>query len=80
MSLIKRNPTEKPVIDLNGPEGNAYYLLGTGQKLARQLGIEFAPIEADMTSGDYRHLVETFDNHFGEYIDLILPDNWSTYQ
>lgn len=80
MSLIKRNPAEKPVIDLNGPEGNAYYLLGTGRILARQMRIDFGPIEAEMTSGGYRVLVEAFDRHFGEYVDLVLPYNWHTYK
>nr|CCA82251.1 hypothetical protein BDB_30068 [blood disease bacterium R229] len=31
-------------------------------------------------SGDYRHLVETFDKHFGQYVDLILPNNWNEYR
>lgn len=77
MSLIKR---KKPVIDLDGPQGNAYYLLGTARILARSQRIDFAPIEKDMTSGGYKHLVETFDKHFGEFVDLILPNNWSTYK
>lgn len=77
MTLIKRKPGEKPVIDLDGPEGNAYFLIGTARTFARQLRMEFGPIEAEMTSGDYKHLVKTFDKHFGHCIDLVLPDNWS---
>lgn len=80
MALIKRNLKDKPVIDLNGPQGNAYYLLGTARILARGQRIDFGPIEAEMTAGNYKHLVETFEKHFGDSIDLILPDNWSSYQ
>jgi hypothetical protein len=32
--------------------------------MARNLSIDFVPIRSEMMSGDYRHLVETFDKHF----------------
>lgn len=27
----------------------------------------------EMTSSDYDNLVSVFDNHFGEFVDLIMP-------
>lgn len=57
-------------IDLTGPQGNAYFLLGTAMKLARQLGLPSEEILEDMKSADYEHLVEVFDKHFGEYVIL----------
>ena len=60
----------KTIIDLRGPQGNAYFLLGTASNLCKQLGIEWEPINKDMTSGDYEHLIKVFDQHFGAYIDL----------
>lgn len=60
----------KPQIDLSGPDGNAFALLGYAQNLSKQLGLDFAPIEAEMKASDYEHLVLTFDKHFGDYVDL----------
>ena len=77
MALLQHKPSGKQTIDLNGPDGNAWCLLGTGQSLARNLSIDFVPIHSEMMSGDYRHLVETFDKHFGDYVDLILPSSWA---
>ena len=57
-------------IDLTGPQGNAYFLLGTAMKLARQLGLPSEAILEDMKSADYEHLVDVFDKHFGEYVIL----------
>ncbi|MEY4573088.1 MAG: hypothetical protein RLZ10_2363 [Bacteroidota bacterium] len=57
-------------IDLTGPQGNAYFLLGTAMNLARALGLPSEAILEDMKSADYEHLVETFDKHFGEYVTL----------
>lgn len=76
MALIKDDFPKKHTIDLRGPQGNAYYLLGTASKLANRLGLDAKAIDADMTSGDYRRLVEVFDKHFGEIYDLLLPENW----
>jgi hypothetical protein len=60
----------KRKIDLRGTDGNAYVLLGVAEDLCRQLKINFDPINKDMTSGDYEHLIEVFDKHFGKYVDL----------
>ena len=81
MALLQSHPYKgKPLIDLNGPEGNAFALLGTAHRVCAQVGIEFEPIEKDMKSGNYRHLVQTFDRHFGHLFDIVLPDNWSNYE
>ena len=57
-------------IDLTGPEGNAFVLIGTATKLARQLGLDGKAIQAEMMKGDYEHLVNTFDKHFGHFVTL----------
>ena len=59
-----RQPTTEIVIDLTGPDGNAYYLLGLAGRLARQLDLDHDKIVKDMTSGDYEHLLEVFDKTF----------------
>jgi hypothetical protein len=58
-------------IDLTGPEGNAFVLLGYASSYAKQLGLDSKQIKAEMTSGDYENLVSTFDKHFGSFITLL---------
>ncbi len=57
-------------IDLTGPEGNAFVLLGYASKFAKQLGLDSKAIQVDMMSSDYEHLVEVFDQHFGTFVTL----------
>ena len=70
MAIVSKDTTKKRVIDLTGPDGNAFYLLGTASNLCKELEIEDDIILDDMRSGDYEHLITTFDNYFGELIDL----------
>ena len=58
-------------IDISGPKGNAYYLIGTAKAFARQFGLDAEAIEEEMKSSDYENLITVFDKHFGEYVDLV---------
>ena len=61
------------VIDLTGPDGNAFVLLGKAKGFAKQLGMNGVEAEAlinEMMTGDYEHLLETFDKHFGDFVIL----------
>lgn len=69
MIRSKRN-NDYQVIDLTGPDGNAWVLLGIARRAAKQLSMDFEPIQKEMMSGDYENLVETFDKHFGDYFIL----------
>jgi len=57
-------------IDLTGPQGNAFFLLGTASKLAKQLGLDGDKIHKEMTSGDYENLLQVFEENFGEFVTL----------
>ena len=57
-------------IDLTGPEGNSFVLLGMVKDLSKQLGLDGQKIRFEMTSGNYENLVNTFDKYFGEYVTL----------
>ena len=59
-----------PVIDLTGPQGNAFVLLGYAKQFARQLQLDGNKIVTEMQERDYEHLVETFDKYFGEFVIL----------
>ena len=68
--IRKKIEQEFTVIDLTGPDGNAFVLLGIAKGLCKQLEIEDDIILDDMRSGDYEHLITTFDNYFGDLVDL----------
>ena len=71
--LTKSNKWKKQVIDLTGPEGNAFYLLGTAQNLCKQIGISSSrtkEILDEMKSSDYENLIQLFDKYFGKLVDL----------
>lgn len=67
---VKTKRQGKIELDLTGPEGNAYVLMGHASNLAKQLGLDREAILKDMKSSDYEHLVKVFDKHFGEYVIL----------
>lgn len=57
-------------IDLTGHEGNAYYLLGTANNLAKKIGLNSEAILSEMKSGDYENLIKVFDKYFGSFVIL----------
>jgi hypothetical protein len=63
-----------PRIDLSGPDGNAYCLLGYASRWGRELGKDTAAIHKEMTSGDYHNLVRVFIREFEDIADIIVPD------
>jgi len=49
-------------IDLLGPDGNAYVLMGYTKQVLRAMGysgVEIREVLDDMMSSDYKHLVDT---------------------
>jgi hypothetical protein len=67
---IKSKNTRQIEIDLTGPEGNAFVLIGTAARLAKQIGLDSKKIQKEMMEGDYEHLLKVFDNHFGHFVTL----------
>jgi len=60
-------------IDLNGPSGNAFVLLGIAGNLGKQLGLDkfrIKCIQDEMMLSDYEMLIQTFDKWFGDYVVL----------
>ena len=58
------------VVDLTGPDGNAFALMGYANRLSKQLGYDSNMIIDKMKSGDYEHLLEVFDSYFGKFVTL----------
>lgn len=69
--MILQKPKQTGItIDLTGPQGNAFYLLGTASNLAKQLGMNSEEIIKEMKSGDYENLLQVFDGYFGDIVTL----------
>lgn len=66
--MIRKKVARMPVIDLTGPQGNAFVLLGMAKGWARDLGLDFEPIQKEATSGDYENLLEVLDSYFGDLV------------
>jgi hypothetical protein len=70
MAILEKPKTNGITIDLTGPQGNAFYLLGTAKNLAKQLGLNSTEIMEEMKSGDYENLLQVFDKNFGSIVTL----------
>jgi hypothetical protein len=68
--MIRDKVHSTPIIDLTGPQGNAFFLMGQAGQYARQLGLDGDMIIAEMKSGNYENLVQVFDRYFGDYVIL----------
>lgn len=67
---IKELRRGKIKIDLLGPDGNAFVLLGIAKSFCKQLSKDWDAINKEMTSGDYENLLKVFDREFGSIVDL----------
>ena len=73
MAIRKKTNKERPLIDLSGPQGNAFYLIAVVDKTFRRSGASELgqSIIEEMKKGDYEHLVKTFDLYLGEHFDIV---------
>jgi hypothetical protein len=67
--IVKKQKTKGKIkIDLTGPDGNAFMLIGMASRWAKQMGLNASEISAEMMSGDYEHLLSVMEKHFGDHI------------
>lgn len=55
-------------IDLGGPDGNAFVLMGMASRWLEEMGKDPEPIIEEMKSGDYDNLVEVMEREFGDVV------------
>ena len=67
---IREKQSGPIVIDLTGPDGNAFALMGYAKQFAKQLGLDYKTITNEMMRGDYENLLQVFDSYFGDYVIL----------
>jgi hypothetical protein len=65
-----KKPKPEIIIDLTGPDGNAFTLIGMAVNFAKQLGKDGKAIREEMMAGDYEHLLSVFDREFGHFVIL----------
>tara|TARA_B100000927_G_scaffold29198_1_gene21545 strand:- start:328 stop:555 length:228 start_codon:yes stop_codon:yes gene_type:complete len=73
--MIKSKETKSKgiEIDLTGPQGNAFYLLGVANRWAKELQFSDSYREEmleEMKSSDYENLIKVFDDNFGSIVTL----------
>ena len=67
--IREKQETQGPiVVDLSGPDGNAFVLLAMASRWAKQLGLDYEQIKKEATSGDYENLLSVLDKYFGDYV------------
>jgi len=70
MAILPKSQKEESriEIDLTGPDGNAFVLMGIAKNLAKQLKLDGEMITKEMMLGDYEDLLNTMERYFGEHI------------
>ena len=66
--MIKEKRKQSPSVDLTGPEGNAFVLIGYARKWSKQLGLDSKKVEKEMMKGDYKNLVSVLEKYFGNVV------------
>ena len=70
-------------IDIDGPQGNAFALMGIAKSTGEQLGFSAeknSKIFKEMMSGDYNNLLLVFINNFGQYYKLVKGSEENNYE
>ena len=68
--IRKKQQPKEIIIDLTGPDGNAFALMTYADRFAKQLDLDSVTIKAEMREGDYENLIKVFDEWFGHFVIL----------
>jgi hypothetical protein len=68
--IVKKQetPEQRPEVDLTGPDGNAFVLMGLAKRWAKDLGLDGEMITKEMMMGDYENLLAVIEHYFGDYV------------
>ena len=70
MSVELKLKNKKITIDLDGPQGNTFALMGYALTLSRSFQLNGNTIIDEMKSGDYLNVLKVFDDNFGDFVVL----------
>lgn len=71
IKLKKDMPYRKAEVDLTGPEGNIFVIMGMAKGWAKDLGMEWDPIQKFIFEHEYDENIKYLDELFGDYVDFI---------
>ena len=68
----------KPTLDLDGPDGNVFQILGMAKSLCNRLGWDYDKFDAEVKffADSYEDVIGLFDSWFGDYCDLETSQNY----
>jgi hypothetical protein len=72
--IRKRRPEEPTIINLDGPDGNAYVLMSILSRSFKMSGLDPKNALEEMRSGDYPNLLRVFDRYCGGTFTLVTED------
>ena len=76
MAILKKDTIKKQVIDLTGPQGNAFYLLGVAMKLSKDIGLDLDAVLEDLKGGDAadnaKAMEAMLDGEPGAFRDIVI--------
>ena len=70
MAVELKPKLDKMFIDIDGPNGNAFYLMAVARDFSKTLDLDEDEILADMKTGDYLNLLNVFEDNFGDFVVL----------
>ena len=70
MSVELKPKLDKMYIDIDGPNGNVFYLLSIASRFCKKLNLDGETILDDMKSDDYLNALKVFDDNFGDFVVL----------
>tara|TARA_Y100000758_G_scaffold145092_1_gene102869 strand:- start:716 stop:976 length:261 start_codon:yes stop_codon:yes gene_type:complete len=70
MAVELKPKLDKMYIDIDGPNGNAFYLMAVARDFCKKLDLDEDEILADMKSDDYLNLLKVFEDNFGDFVVL----------
>lgn len=74
MGIRMKEPVIERVIDLDGPQGNAFIIMAYAEGLAKELGLNSSEITGEMQQGDYTNLIRVFLKYFGDFVTVETSD------
>jgi hypothetical protein len=72
--IIKKKKPKHIEIDLDGPQGNAYTLLGIAKQLCAALDKDYEDVSKRMKAGNYNNLIQVFEEEFSDFVTMYKGD------
>jgi len=72
--IRETNQNTDNIINLDGPDGNAFALMGILSSSFKKSGLDPSSAIDEMMSGDYQNLLKVFDRYCGNTFTLVTRD------